>query len=113
MYTCPSCHKQHKTFEEAGDCCFAEYVECPIAELPADAELGYGPGKYSYGTICTGRFELVETSENPDEPIRVYPLPPIFHEAIQDALAIRYEKGMDDARADIRRALGLDTANAK
>lgn len=107
MYICPKCNKEHSTFENAGDCCFAAYVECPHSELPDNAELGYAPGKYSYGTVCTGRFELIKTNDNPDEPIRVYPLHKIFHESILDALAVQHEKGQADARAELRKALGI------
>ncbi len=98
-YVCPSCRKEHDVFIEAGDCCHANFVECPLSELPENAELGFVNGTYAYGTVFTGRWELVLHGCLKEEPTRVYPLPLVVSEMVSELaegklVKLNYRRGM-------------------
>lgn len=105
-YICSNCRKAHDTFEAAGDCCRADFVECPLSELPDDAALGHGQA-YSYGKAFTGRWELVLNGRPATEPVRVYPVPPVISKMISQLADDRYKDGAAAAKLVIRQALDL------
>jgi hypothetical protein len=105
-YTCSNCCKAHDTFEAAGDCCRADFVECPLSELPDDAALGHGQA-YSYGKAFTGRWELVLNGRPATEPVRVYPVPPVLSKMISQLADDRYKDGAAAAKLAMRQALDL------
>jgi hypothetical protein len=107
-YTCTECRKTHDTFDRACECCKADFIECPLSEIPDDAELFIDNGKYVYGSnfIVDGWF--IGLAQTPtDEPSRIYNLPPLVSKIIDKIYRDQYEKGNDDARQSIRKALGL------
>lgn len=106
-YTCPTCKLKYEHFKPAGLCCQSDFVECPLSELPPDAEFGGGPGHYSYGTVFTGRWELVLNGSPSHEPVRVYPLPPLISKMISTLADARYAQGVTNAQAEMRRAFGM------
>lgn len=105
-YICSNCCKAHDTFEAAGDCCRADFVECPLSELPDDAALGHGQA-YSYGKAFTGRWELVLNGRPATEPVRVYPVPPVLSKMISQLADDRYKDGAAAAKLAMRQALDL------
>lgn len=106
VYRCGGCKGSFESFSAAAKCCTADYVECPLSDLPADAELGAGKA-YSYGTVFTGGWEIGHNHGTPDQPVKVYPLPPLVRSAMDHLCADRYEAGQADAKAAIRTALGV------
>lgn len=106
-YTCPTCRKRHLTFEAAGVCCHADFVECPMSDLPEDAEFGGGKGRYSYGTVFSGRWELVLNGTPDDQPVRVYPLPSLMSKMVKAFADARYLDGAEEVRSSMRRLLGV------
>lgn len=105
-YICSNCRKAHDTFEAAGDCCRADFVECPLSELPDDAALGHGQA-YGYGKTFTGRWELVLNGRPATEPVRVYPVPPVLSKMISQLADDRYKDGAAAAKLAMRQALDL------
>ena len=107
MYTCPTCRTEHTSFESAGTCCKADFVECPLSELPLHAELGFGQGTYGYGTVFTRRWELVLNGTPVDQPVRVYPLPLLMSKMVMELADKKYEQGKESVRSEIKRTLGI------
>lgn len=71
IFTCPGCRTEHQNFHDAGACCSADHVECPLTELPSAGDQ-VGPGcTFSYGTVFSGRWELVRNDTPVFEPTRV------------------------------------------
>ena len=106
-YICPSCEKKHDSFDVACSCCNADWVECPLSDLPADAEFGGGEGKYGYGTIFSGRWELVLNGTPHTEAARVYPMPALMSKMVMELSSARYEQGAQEAKQRVRQALGI------
>lgn len=105
-YRCGSCKNAFIQFSAAATCCNADHVECPLSDLPVDAELGQGKA-YTYGTVFSGGWEIVHNHGTPDLPIRVYPLPQLVRSAMTHLCDSRYSAGKDEAKAEIRKALGV------
>lgn len=106
QYTCGGCGKEYPSPEDAGKCCNAECIYCPLIDLPIDAEIGHGKN-FNYGSVFSGSFELVDNHSDQTLPVRVYPLPPLVSKMAMDMFDRRYEMGRLDAQRDMRNALGL------
>lgn len=106
VYRCGGCKKSFASFSAAAACCTAEYVECPLSELPVGAELGHDKA-YGYGTVFSGGWEIVHNHGVPDQPVKVYPLPELVRHAMDHLYSERYETGQYEAKAAIRSALGV------
>lgn len=106
VYRCGGCKESFASFSAAAQCCTADHVECPLSDLPAEAELGHGKA-YGYGTVFTGGWEIVYNHGTPDQPVRVYPLPQLVRSAMAHLCEARYDAGKNDAKAEIRKALGV------
>lgn len=107
-YVCGDCKAPFHSFDEAAMCCKADHVECPLSDLPEDAELGQDKA-YGYGTVFSGRWEIVHNHGTPKQPVRVYPLPALVGKAMAHLVESRYEAGQLDAKAAVRKALGLNS----
>ena len=107
-YRCGDCKASFQGFDEAAECCKAEHVECPISDLPADADLGDGKA-YTYGSVFSGVWEIVYNHGAPDQPVRVYPLPALVGRAMTNLFEARYEAGQMDAKTAMRKALGINS----
>lgn len=105
-YVCGDCKTPFHDFDEAAICCKADHVECPLSDLPQDAELGQDKA-YGYGTVFSGGWEIVHNHGTPDQPVRVYPLPQLVRSAMIHLCDARYEAGKNDAKAEIRKALAI------
>ncbi|MBN4180666.1 hypothetical protein [Pseudomonas savastanoi] len=105
-YRCGSCKNTFIQFSAAAACCNADHVECPLSDLPVDAELGHGKA-YGYGTVFSGGWEIVHNHGTPDQPVPVYPLPQLVRSAMTHLCDSRYGAGKDEAKAEIRKALGV------
>lgn len=109
QFACGKCKKLHPSFNQAGNCCLAEHVECPLSQLPADGEIGniaqarefsFGRGTFSKG------WEVVRNVCDPKAAVPVYPLPPLLN-TIMDRLANdRYEAGQQAIKDAVNRVTG-------
>jgi hypothetical protein len=106
VHGCGKCGVGWQAFEQASQCCRADHVTCPLADLPADAFIGHGL-EYNYGKAFTGNWELVHNKGPVDKAVRVYPLPPLLAKMVEDIFRVRYEAGRDCAQKQIRDALGI------
>lgn len=109
-YGCGECGTQHDSFHAAAECCKADYVVCPLTELPEDAKLSNpGEGRYTYGkgSFISG-WSIVD-NESP-LPTRVYSLPALMCQLLDGMIEygdLQFERGRLTAQREMRRALGL------
>ncbi|MDT8925194.1 hypothetical protein RBE51_20590 [Pseudomonas taiwanensis] len=76
QYTCGKCRKAHGSFDSAGHCCQADHVECPLSDLPYDAEVGCGLAyHYANGAFSTS-WEIIKNGC--EDIVPVYPLTPLM-----------------------------------
>lgn len=105
-YGCGSCATGWADFSGAAKCCNAHHVTCPTSDLPQDAYIGHGLA-YNYGKSFTGNWELVCNETPHDEPVRVYPLPPLVAKMVELMHEDRFEEGRESAQKKMRDALGI------
>lgn len=78
QYVCGACRALHATFVAASACCSADHVECPMSDLPSDAEVGQGKAyNYSFAAFSAG-WEIVKNTQESGCAVAVYPLPPLL-----------------------------------
>ena len=110
QYFCGECHKGHDVFDGAAACCKADYVECPITELPTDVKLSNsGEGQYTYGKGSFNSSWSIVDNESP-LPTRVYPLPALTCQLLDRMVeygGLQFERGKLAAQREMRKALGL------
>ena len=110
IYRCTVCQTGHDTFNLAYKCCKADFIECPLSEIPDYAELLSNNGNYTFGknfNNTNGWFIGLCNNQPLTEPSRIYFLPPIVSKLIDNIYSIQYKKGKTDAQRIIQKALGL------
>lgn len=109
QFACGQCKKLHPTFNEAGNCCLAEHVECPLSQLPADGDIGniavalefsFGRGTFSEG------WEIVRNHTDHKAAVSVYPLPPLLNKIMDRLADDRYEAGQQSIKDAVNRVTG-------
>lgn len=79
QYTCGKCRKVHGSFSSADHCCGADHVECPLSDLPRDAEVGYGLAYHYANGAFSASWEIVKNGcEGSGAAVPVYPLAPLM-----------------------------------
>jgi hypothetical protein len=75
LYICGSCRKPHLSFNTANACCHADHVECPLSDLPQNAEVGHGL-EYNYAKgVFSANWEMVKNSRTDQQSaVAVFPL---------------------------------------